>query len=76
MHIKKANSTVCPQPGCGAKARTVKTDQVTPEFRTLTYMCTNEECKCIFVASITVDRIISPSLLEAVTGSPPSPAMA
>lgn len=54
------NITACPH--CGAKCNTVKSYQVSPLFREVTYVCTNDACKHIFVAGIEPLRTISPSM--------------
>ncbi len=55
----RANKTVCPH--CGAACKTVKTAQLTPVYREVTYVCDNPMCGCVFVASVTPIRILEPS---------------
>lgn len=53
---KNGNKTQCPH--CDATCNTIKTQQITPLVREITYICTN--CECIFVASLTPVRLLAP----------------
>lgn len=55
----RSNKTVCPH--CGADCRTVKTAQITPTYREVTFLCTNAGCGCLFVASVVPIRILEQS---------------
>lgn len=66
---KNGNSTSCPV--CKARCKTVKSIQITDEYREITYLCTNFECRHIFVASLVPIRTLSKSEL---TDREPIPA--
>lgn len=59
MIVRGANITKCPH--CGGKCKTLKSDQVTPTYREITYMCTTDTCKYMFVAGIEPIRTLSKS---------------
>lgn len=69
----KGNTTKCPQ--CGALCRTIRSEQLSPAVREITYRCTDESCAHIFVAQLTPVRTLSPSRLLA-PAVPPPPATA
>jgi C4-type Zn-finger protein len=54
-----ANATDCPH--CGSKCRSIRTDQVTPMVREVTYLCTNQLCGFSFVSEVTPVRELQPS---------------
>ncbi|MBF0169068.1 MAG: ogr/Delta-like zinc finger family protein [Alphaproteobacteria bacterium] len=58
-NLNRANRTICPV--CGGTCSTVKTDQITPQYREATLACENVECAAVFVASITPVRFLQPS---------------
>lgn len=53
------NITRCPT--CGETCRSLKSSQVTKQYREITYLCTDEACAHIFVAEVAVVRTLSPS---------------
>lgn len=48
-------------PHCGSKCRNLKSRQVTPLYREITYQCLNPDCDHIFVAELTPVRSLVPS---------------
>ena len=56
---RMSNLTHCPH--CGAKCNTAKTEQMTPVYREITYVCTNDECGYVFVAALEPIRSLDPS---------------
>lgn len=57
--MSKFHTTVCPD--CGSKCNTLKTNQLSPLCREITYICSNDDCEHIFVAQIVPVRTISRS---------------
>lgn len=55
-----ANITHCPH--CGSVCRTIKTKQLAPTYRELTFLCLNDACRYLFVAGLTAVRTLSPPL--------------
>ena len=56
---RTSNLTKCPH--CGANCRTAKTEQVTPTYREITYVCANSECGFVFVAGVSPVRALDAS---------------
>lgn len=52
-------------PVCEAQAFTRTSEEITPESRRLYYACSNIQCGMTFSASLTVERVISPSGISA-----------
>lgn len=53
------NTTACPH--CGSPCLSLKTRQLAPTMREITYQCGNEGCGHIFVAELSAVRTLSPS---------------
>ena len=70
----RGNSTRCPH--CGARCWTVRTLQVSPMVREITFLCANEACGFQFVAQVTPLRVITPSNLTASPDATTIPATA
>lgn len=51
--------THCPH--CQSLAKQLRSRQVTPVYREVTYMCNNQECGHIFLAGVGIVRTIMPS---------------
>lgn len=51
--------TNCPH--CQSLAKQLRSRQVTPVYREVTYMCKNDECGHIFLAGVEIVRTIMPS---------------
>ncbi len=54
-----SNRTRCPH--CNTVCTTLRTEQLSPNYREIFYLCSNDTCSCIWVASITPVRTIAPS---------------
>lgn len=63
---QRSNITRCPH--CEAVCKTIKTKQIAPTYREITFLCTNKDCGFLFVASITPVRTLEPSALSAPAG--------
>lgn len=55
----RGNTTACPD--CGAPCITIRTKQLAPTTREITYQCSNDACGHIFVAELPVVRTVVPS---------------
>lgn len=62
VNPRGANITYCPH--CGHACKTIKTNQMTPTYREITFLCTNPRCGHIFVAAVTPVRTLEPSALK------------
>jgi hypothetical protein len=65
-HARKGSPAmriICPH--CGAPATIRKSAQLSKTCRETRCTCTNDECGCVFVATITPTRILSPSAIPA-----------
>lgn len=58
--IPRHITTKCPH--CGAACKAVRTLQVTPTYREVTFLCSNDDCGYRFVAAITPVRTLQPSM--------------
>lgn len=58
-HVGKAPVVRCPV--CDARANTRSSTEITPTFRELYYRCSNIFCGMTWVASISFERVLSPS---------------
>jgi len=56
MKPRGSNTTRCPH--CGSICATVKTKQISPTYREVTFLCLNDECNFLFVAEITPVRTL------------------
>jgi len=50
-------------PTCGGICYTLKTAQIAPSYREMTYICRNNACGHVFVVGLEVVRTIDPSAL-------------
>lgn len=56
-----APSTRCPY--CGSFCKCSKTEQKTAKYREGIYICMNDKCGAVFIASIDVVRMLKPSYI-------------
>jgi len=70
----RGNTTFCPH--CGTRCFTVKTNQVSPVVREITFQCPNNACGHQFVAQLAPVRTITPSRLTNPKAAPRMPAAA
>ncbi|HVI51522.1 MAG TPA: ogr/Delta-like zinc finger family protein [Candidatus Sulfotelmatobacter sp.] len=70
--VQRSNTTHCP--ACGNRCRTIKSVQLTPTYREVTYLCLNDECGHIFIASIEATRSLQPSAIPDPEVRLPGPA--
>ncbi|OJW58046.1 MAG: hypothetical protein BGO57_12405 [Sphingomonadales bacterium 63-6] len=59
IHMGKAPAVSCPV--CGQKAHTRSSTEITPTYRELYYRCSNIACGMTWVASLSFERVLSPS---------------
>lgn len=59
IHMGKAPAVSCPV--CGEKAHTRSSTEITPTYRELYYRCSNIACGMTWVASLSFERVLSPS---------------
>lgn len=52
-------NTKCPH--CGSRANNIATKQVTAIYREARYQCQNADCGAMFLATISVDKMLHPS---------------
>ena len=57
--LHRGNITRCPH--CGTRCTSIKTRQLAPTCREITYQCANEACGHLFVATLEAVRTLSPS---------------
>ena len=62
MSAPAVNRTACPV--CGTACRTIKSKQIAPTYREVTYVCPDPRCGHVFVAAITPVRTLEPSSLH------------
>jgi len=65
MSVMSVHRVMCPH--CEAVTTIQKTRQLSNVCREITCHCTNEFCGCVFVASITPVRVLSPSAIPDPT---------
>lgn len=53
------NTTTCPH--CGTRCESIRTRQITKLYREVVYLCKNDGCAFMFVASITPAYFVFPS---------------
>lgn len=70
----RASTTVCPT--CGTRCYHQWSQQVTETYREITFLCKNEHCGHVFVASLAYIRDVVPSRMAANSTTPPAAAMA
>ncbi len=56
---RSLNMTRCPH--CGSACKTAKTEQMTPTYREITYVCTNPDCGFVFVGGLSPVRSLEAS---------------
>lgn len=57
--MRARGGTACPH--CKHNARIRKSEQMTPVYREVTLICTNEHCGHVFVCALEAIRTLSPS---------------
>ena len=70
-HAGKAPASNCPV--CEAKAHTRSSQEISPTYRELYYRCSNIECGMTWVASLSFERVLSPSGISSDFRAPRQP---